>query len=58
MKAPNSGPALKIEGHKQGGGYDVFIGKEFVGEADSIKDALILAKQFHPERIVLHKEGE
>lgn len=54
IAATTDGGALRIEGHQYGGGYDVFVGKEFIGDADTIKDAVALGEKFrkkdHAER--------
>ena len=39
-----SDTSIRIEAHKLGGGYNVFVGGAYIGDADNVKDAVRLAE--------------
>lgn len=57
ITATSDGGSLRIEGHQYGGGYDVFVGKEFIGDADTIKDAVALGEKFIKKTIPAPEEA-
>lgn len=41
--------SLRIEAHAHGGGYDVYVGGRYIGDADTIRDAVRLGEAAREE---------
>lgn len=50
--------SLRIEGHGIGGGYDVYIDGKFIGDADTLKEAIALSERYKAERQKEEKRNE